>query len=136
MGRISAPLNMASTGGGHHQLTTSADALRALFRSHYQKLVNDYPYPEYPGKDKDTSPIFVAPAQCPPHGTHGTPPATEEGGSGERGASEALTYNCRHCGHSDKLQVKVRNNAGVIGTTASTACDPWEPWSHGVRAPP
>ncbi|KAE8747616.1 hypothetical protein FOCC_FOCC005595 [Frankliniella occidentalis] len=106
MGRISGPVSSAGVGG---QLTT--DTLRALFRAHYQKLVNDYPYPEY--KDKDNSPRFVAPAdqqQQPPLPPAKTPAAT---------TVDAVTYNCKHCGQSDKLQVNPQG-AFVIGEEVST----------------
>lgn len=82
MGRISTHLNMSSAG----HPSVAASSLRSLFRAHYQKLVNDYPYPEY-GKDKDTSPRFVAPPAAPPP------------------LPEAVTFSCKHCGQSDKLQV-------------------------------
>lgn len=93
MGRITAHLNMSSA--GHPTVpAVAATSLRSLFRAHYQKLVNDYPYPEY-GKDKDNPPRFVAPAADPP------------------GLPEALTISCKHCGQSDKLQAEELNS--IVG---------------------
>ncbi|KAJ1522144.1 hypothetical protein ONE63_002455 [Megalurothrips usitatus] len=117
MGRISAlsPAGGVVGGGGH---LPPADALRALFRAHYQKLVNDYPYPEY--KDKDNSPRFVAPA------TPAADAQDEHDGEGVAQPEAALTYCCRHCGQSDKLQKaegQCRQPGTLINDTARVKDD-------------